>query len=253
VTGVLAVFTYRQARRTIFTPFRTEAFKLQLKAFEDVLLFFEKHPTTNIDDEFDFDTIVRLNALKLLDAYTVHFFRSQVDVEKLKAVRKDVYKPLVGAVISRDFVEKYFEKPAPIRTEPKDEPPQADINPAIVFAQWQEYTHGMIEFTKRHQKASERVRRFRVSPLMPSELKNRIGSFEDVVGRNLYAVGDLLTEFAKELPDKYPTLASLDKADLSWVWNQYNRRREPLGEKQNAILSFVTDYLQIDKLLTPDA
>lgn len=247
ITSVLAILTYLQARRTIFTPFRTEAFKLQLKAFEDVLVFFEKHPTMSIDDEFDFNAIVHFNTLKLMDAYAFQFFHDEIDIEAVKKARGPASEQIVGARVSKNFMQKHFELP----THSKEDTPPADhpTNPAIILARWQEYEHGMIEFTKRFQEASDRLRRFKVSPLLPRELKNRIEAFEKVVSENLSAVGTVMTEVAQKLPDKYPTTDSLKKADLSWIWNLYNRKRVQLAESRNSILSFLTDYLQIDTLL----
>ncbi len=44
---ILAMLTYRQAKKTIFTPLKTETFKLQLKLFEDILLFFDSNKNNN--------------------------------------------------------------------------------------------------------------------------------------------------------------------------------------------------------------
>ena len=39
--GILGILSYLQARKTLFTPIKTETFKLQLKTFEELLLYFE--------------------------------------------------------------------------------------------------------------------------------------------------------------------------------------------------------------------
>jgi len=253
LTAVLALLTYLQARRTIFTPFRTEAFKLQLKAFEDILVFFEKHPTTSIDEEFDFETIVNLNAVKLLDSYMLHFFHSEVDPEALRKNREPLFSKLVGAAITHDYAEKHFAMPQHVRPEQQEKSDEHPTNPAIILAKWSEYKHGIIDYSKRFNEASERLRRFKVSPLLPRKLKDRIDDFEKIVTKNLFTVGEVLTDIAKELPEKYPTLDSLKRANLSWIWNSYNDKREPLAETQDAILLFLNDYLQIDRLLSKKA
>lgn len=248
-TGIIAILTYGQAKRTIFTPFKTEAFKLQLKAFEEVLVFFEKHPTTNIDDEFDFDGVVRLNARRLLHSYAMRFFHDEIDHDKFQKAKEELDKQRWGALISEQFMEMYLDHPTHLKPEKRGPTSDVPASAAIVLAQWQEYKHGMIELTKRSHTASERVRRFRASPLLPAELKELIRAFEKAVSSNLQLVGEVMTAVAKELPQKFPTLESLNKANLAWIWNQYNHKRQHLGDAQNAILAFVGGYLQIDALL----
>jgi len=250
ITSVLAILTYLQAKRTIFTPFRTEAFKLQLKSFEDVLVFFEKHSTTSIDDEFDFKKIVNYNAIKMIDEYMLHFFGNEIDKEAIKKKREPMQEEIAGAVVTENYMAKFFELPTHTKTESRN--PDHPTNPAIILAKWQEYEHGMIEFTKRYEETSEKLRRFKVSPLLPHELKEKINQFEDIVEKNLTTIGKTLTKVAKDLPAKYPSSSFIKKVELSWIWNLYNDEHVRLSEKQNEILQFVSEYLQIDKLLPRD-
>jgi hypothetical protein len=55
--------------------------------------------TSNIDDEFDIGTIVRINAVKLLDAYALQFFHGEIDSEAFRKAREPLFKEIVGAVI----------------------------------------------------------------------------------------------------------------------------------------------------------
>jgi hypothetical protein len=55
--------------------------------------------TSNIDDEFDIGTIVRINAAKLLDAYALQFFHGEIDSEAFRKAREPLFKEIVGAVI----------------------------------------------------------------------------------------------------------------------------------------------------------
>ena len=48
--------------------------------------------TSNIDDEFDIGTIVRINAAKLLDAYALQFFHGEIDSEAFRKAREPLFK-----------------------------------------------------------------------------------------------------------------------------------------------------------------
>jgi hypothetical protein len=249
VVGTVAVLAFLQARKTLFMPIRTETFKLQLKAFEDVLLFFARHPSTHIDDEFDFDRIVYLNAIKMLDAYAVMFFGDQFRMEDFSRDREYLYQEISGEIVTKDFAENNFQTQGHFREEARDDTEQLPSEPALIPAKWKLYEHGVIHYTKPHQDAIQRLRRFNASPLLPRDLKALISDFDAAVSENLRKTGSMLTEVAKELPLKYPTFPILAKADLSWIWNKYNHTCVRLDDKQNAILTYLEHHLQIENLL----
>jgi hypothetical protein len=249
VAGTIAILSYLQAKKTLFAPIRTETFKLQLKAFEDVLLFFEKHSSMHIDGEFDFENIVKLNSLKMLDAYMLTFFEDKIKKDAFTRHQEETYRDLVGSVISQKYFEKNFELMSDhLQSSPKI--PETPSNPALILEKWQAYEHGMIEFTKKYQQTSDRLHRFQVSPLLPKELKTLITAFEDEVRKNLRSVGEVLTSIAKQLPEKYPTIDTLKKSELQWIWNEYNDKYQRLEGKQNEILQYLEGYLQTDNLLS---
>jgi len=39
-----------------------------------------------------------------------------------------------------------------------------------------------------------------------------------------------VTDISEELAEKYPTLDSLERAPLDWIWNRYDQKRERLGK-----------------------
>ncbi len=39
-----------------------------------------------------------------------------------------------------------------------------------------------------------------------------------------------MTDIAEELAEKYPTVDSLERAPLDWIWNRYDQKRERLGK-----------------------
>jgi hypothetical protein len=57
---VIAILSYIQARKTLFSPIKTEIFKVQIGAFQDVLKFFNRHNSYDFDREFDVNNIFHL-------------------------------------------------------------------------------------------------------------------------------------------------------------------------------------------------
>lgn len=247
IASTIAVLTYLQARKTIFTPFRTETYKLQLKAFEDVLMFFQKHPSIHIDGEFDYERIVHINSVHLFDDFSYLFFPESINKDKLKQRRDEEFKDVVGAVVTRSYMEKNFELPTDTRrAATRSVRPTA---PALILAEWQSYECGITHYTAKHHEALDAIERFGVSPLLPKALKELIEKFQDTARKNVTLVGEVMTEVSQALPQKYPTIDSLAEADLTWVWNAYNKKRVSLEENQSAILQYLEKYLQVDTFL----
>jgi hypothetical protein len=251
VAGTVVVLAFKEAKNTIFMPLKTETFKLQLRAYEDLFLFFEKHPSVRIDDEFDLDKILYLNAMKMLDAYAATFFADQFKKEEFSKDREKLFKDLAGGLAIEEFGERYFQATGHYQHEAKDDLDEAPSKPVLMLAKWKLYEHDVIYLTKSCQEATEQIRRFNASPLLPKDLKELISGFDVLVRENFRKMGAVLTESAKELPVKYPTFAILGKADLSWILKRYNHARVGLEEKQDAILTYLEQSLQIDNLLEP--
>lgn len=245
--STIGLLSYLQARKTLFTPLKTETFKLQLKTFEDILMYFGKHEDINIDDKYDYKKIFHLNSLRLRDCYLDHFFRDKIKVNKEK--RGEAFKDLVGEVVTKKYAEENFEiVDNHIKKELKEPTPKAD-NPSIILANWQKYDHGLIGYTAKYFEETEKLKKFNTSPLLPKELRSLIEAFRSQVTQNLVLVGAILTEIAKELPEKYPTIENLQESEMHWAWNIYNRKRVQLKEKQNQILEYISKYLNVENLL----
>ena len=245
--GAVGVLSYLQARRTIFSPIKTEIFKLQIDSLQEVLEFFYKHERQSIDDHFDYQRILWINTMDVIDDYIEHFFSEKV---KLKEDHKKKRREeSVGAIVSHKFMEKNFERieyeTKSNDSEPKDITP---IEPAIQLSIWQDYHKGMINFTQDYSNSMDKLRRFQSSPLLPQDLKKLVSNFEKDAHENLRIMMDVLTEFAQELPSKYPTVESVTTNKFDWVWNEYNRKKTEMSGAQNAILAFLNNYLLIEEI-----
>jgi hypothetical protein len=81
VAATVAVLTYRQARRTILQPIRTEVFKLQLQAMSEIMGLFLGKDELSLRSELAFQTLFDVNVCDLCDAYAANFFDVKFDRE----------------------------------------------------------------------------------------------------------------------------------------------------------------------------
>jgi len=246
VIAALGVLSYLQARKTLFAPIRTETFKYQLKLFEEVLLFFQVDYESDTGMQFDFLRILNLNAQLLLEQYAKWFFGDEVKFDEAK--REARRKELVGAIVKANHVVNITEPLLLYKKQKQAELTERPTNPAVLLAQWQKYEYPGVQYTAKFSEQTEKLRLLRASPLMPKGLRELIQQFEKTVHQNLTAIGDILTEIAKELPAKYPTAQAISKTDFIWIWNRYNTKREDLDKLKEDILRYVGEYLRVDAI-----
>ena len=247
-SGVLTItiLSYLQAKKTLFTPIKTEIFKMQIKAFEEILIFFQNKSENDYTRQFDFDKIVIINSQILVLDYIKHFYTNEINIDKEKV--EDLMKESAGAIVTQNYMVKHFTKPNYYEKSEKFE--QEEItNPALIIKGWQEYEYGKIEFTTKYKEELEKLKNLSASPLLPQTLKEKLSTFEKTVRDNLSLVGKVLNEIAQEMPTRFPNKNALKKYNHMGVWNQYNKEMKNLKDEAEDILQNIREYLQIDILI----
>jgi hypothetical protein len=244
IMGILGILSYRQAKKTIFTPLKTETFKLQLKIFEDILSFFEKHKKTKFIDSLDYRKILSLNFSILMNNYAETYLNLEIDKVELK-------KRLEQAPFS-NMAFKHIDK-----FKEDDDQIQLDISfPNINCAEadekrleWSKVEYVAIRYTVNFNDNMKHLNRFIISPIIPSKIKLLIRNFEVKSFQNLHIMAEVLTEASRDLPQKYPTAESLSKADDAWIWNKYIGKSNKLEKIADSIFDKINNYLNIEQLL----
>lgn len=249
ITGIVAVLSYLQARKTLFNPIRTETFKLQLKAFEEVLLYFGNKTESDFERSFDLKQIVSLNALKMADAYASSFFPNEIRLDEEE--RNKTYSMLVGAVVSFEHMEKHFSKVDVVDKSAdligKSSKPVT--NPAIILSRWQEYEHIVIEYTQKFNDQVKDIQNLAASPLLPKSLRDMIGAFAKKASNNLTLTGKVVGEFSREMPKLFPRAEDMQNFNPSGVWNIFNEQSENFEPDAKKILDSINAYLRVEDLM----
>ena len=246
LVGLITVLSYRQAKRTLFTPIKTETFKMQVKSFEEILAFFQSKSEVDFTHLFDLDFILKANSQLLFLDYIRHFFKDEIEIDKEKI--KELEMNFSGAIASQSWAEKNFVSPEYFdKKEP--EVPEEIKNPALILENWKNFEYGPISYTKKYSEETDNLNKLIASPLIPDKLKTKMEEFDRIVHYNLSLVGIVLNEIAQELPQKFPTTESTKKLELAGIWNEYNKRKEDLEPKAKEILSYIREYLKIDSLI----
>lgn len=242
--AVLALMSYSQAKKTIFSPIKTEIFKYQLKAFEEVIGHFQNKGEIELKNDMDMDSIIDLNSFDLFNNFVGNFMEGKVEIDEVFA--KEKMSMASGAILSKEFAEEYLEV---IGTDAPVIPDiQKPTDPSLKLAKWNDRKYGLIHFTKEYSKATDEIKRFQNSPLLPSGLKELLKDYSVLMEETLSAVGEAMEVAGKEMPTNFPTADTLKKFNPAWISNIHNKKAPDLEPKAIEILSFINKYLGIDNL-----
>lgn len=249
IIATITILSYLQARKTLFTPIKTEVFKLQIRSFEEILIFFQAKKHVDFMEFFDFPKMVRLNALELRDDYIDLFFKNDIEIDVEK--RKEASKEIVGSVVSKDYADQYFVKPDYARHNEKSKVNEKSVvtNPSLILDKWHKHKHGKIDFTDKYKIEYEKLEHLIASPLLPQKLKVLITEFKEKIVSNLLLIGEVLTEISQEMPHKFPSAESMLSFNTTGIWNKYHPKTKKLDDDIAKILTFINDYFRIEKLI----
>ena len=249
VVSTIGILSYLQARKTLFSPIKTEIFKLQVEEIKKILEAFNYKKQTEFDQETGIREVFDLNACKMHLDYINCFFKDQVP--RLEEFSEEIDSASYGAVMSTENFLKSFTQIS-AGEEGKEVHPISDDNPlepALKLAKWNEYEQDAIHFTKKYSDATEDLSKLASSPLLPKELIEKIHKVIEINRNNLSLIGDTLTEAAKKMPTKYKTIDQTIKFDPTWIWNEYNSSRESLDQSVSDILSYINKHLKINEIM----
>jgi hypothetical protein len=246
VIGLLGILSYLQARKTIFTPLKTETFKLQLTVFQDIFQYFDHHKKDLYILSFDSPKIFKINSSLLINKYAETFFKDEIQISKEKTAQMIAEAPFMKMSI------KHIDK---INiTDDGRRFDFANINIDVQdhsarLAEWLKYEYIMIRYTIYFENQMDQLANYISSPLIPSNVKRLLREFQTAVESNLNIMAEVLTDAAKELPQKYPSADAFLNIEMSWAWNMFIDKRIDLEPISDKIYQQINDYLNIDKLL----
>lgn len=244
--GILGVLSYRQAKRTVFSPIRTETFKLQLSALESVLKEFSGKSEVKIIDECDTKNVFSLNYFNLVN----HFFKTFHPDCSLEKSLKEMKNNAVGMIaqassLPREAKEGHYGIATTYDSEkiPKE--------PALKLSFWQSYSYELVFFTREYSNKIDSLEQLKCSPVLPSELRALISAYIEQLETNIGLIGAFLTEISQELPKHYTTVEE-EYVNTGWAWNLYRDKWVELAPLSEEIEEWVNNYLRIN-LLTEKA
>ncbi|MEU6918589.1 hypothetical protein [Streptomyces olindensis] len=241
-TSMVAVLGYINAKRTIFQPLRTEIFKKQIEALSSALELFVGKRSDELAEDFDMDFGEKANIFRMYDAY-LEFAFGRRRPEELREYRPELCPT---AWIHADYLSSYDA----------DKEDWAEDSAKVEFPakpkDW-EYKDGMISVPRKYTEKEADFRAVLENPLLPAKIADLIERHLEAAHEYLGAIGPVLEECAKEMPDRYPELDDFLKSKFDWIHNRLVEHRHnegiSLSVTAKAVVDEVREYFDSDNLL----
>lgn len=241
--SIVAILSYLQARKTLFSPIRTEVFKIQIEELKNVLVFFNKQSSFDFDRDFDTHEILKINVFNMHQAYVKTFFSDKLELnEEIENHYKNASCGMIipaknlRAITAGSELEEH-------KAEEKE------LTPAMQLAKWKEFEMTGIAYTQKYQDKLQELLNLAASPLLPKELTDLIYKFHKTVTENIIFMMPIINRCAQELPTKYPSAEDNIKFRSDWIWNEYNNERKNMEAVSEKILSFINSHLKINEIM----
>lgn len=240
--SVIAVLTYSKAKKTLLQPIKTEIFKLQLELLTELLGLFSGKHEGDLRRDFGFKTIYDANVCRMLDQYLSLFYAIEADEE----CRPYSTKVCPVAMVLKSGVDEFRLCDDHMIQEQKEKPPEPDSSTKAIL--WSKYKYGVMSLPAEYMETQAEFKKITDSPLLPKKCLELVKDYLQTVNKNIEILGDVLTECAQEMPEKYPNLDTLKKSNNDWIYARYNHRFICLEEKAMNITRFLRNYFSSDNL-----
>lgn len=234
VTGIVAVLSYRSAKRTVFQPMRTEIFKKQVELLTSILEMLAGKDEGRLKQDFGFPLLIRANVERMLDAYARLAF-GKVPKPEERSYRLDLCPGGMLIVNEHDVLLDYtFVAPST--------PPPTEAG------EW-DYRHREVRIPRSYYESQRRFQEALDNPVLPSRIANLLESYLSIVDENIKVMPTAIEAVAAKMPKQYPTEESWPSDDPLWPINECNHELKPLEPTAKVIIDTVRSYFDPDNLV----
>jgi hypothetical protein len=243
----LAVLTYVNARQSLLQPFRTEVFKIQLRELEATLAFFVGKNEWELREQFGLMPLVERNAVQVLEHFAKVIFAASYVPRNGMANDGEgsAYRPL-----HRD---SYHAVTTPLWLEPeyKSQPERRGV--------WATYKLPSLHSPRVTMDGIRQLRNMLAQAFLPNGVRHELEAYIRNVESLEQLLEEILTDCAKELPERFDSVASLNEirdgeTAVGWMYNTFNHRMHErqmlLRPRADAVQRAIREYLEVENLLS---
>lgn len=246
VTGLIAIFTYRMARKTVFEPLKLETFKLQLQIYSEILDVFNGKDETKLRDIFGISHMARVNIMYLYHKY-VNLFYEISDEKQIMLFNKYEHAIITKKaeealmIFNDDYSIRQLDN---IGYEIRE---KYDFDSSTL---WDNYIIDKILLPNEMIEVNQRLEKIKNNPLLPVRYLELINNIQGITDRNILALEETLYELAKKLPEKQRKDIQLTDDELCGMLNFYNNSILEYYCSVKVLLDEIRKQLKTEKIFS---
>jgi hypothetical protein len=247
-TLVLAILTYRQARKTILQPLRTEVFKEQIISFRQDSGEVLTKTQLDLSTELGLIDLVGVNCQAMVDTYARVVLGYQYewptrDWENCK--RKGTSFNIVELATAQPKVRSLLWGGS---THLPDY--DAIIQPinGDKFAGWKNYNHPVIFYHDTFVDAQKRLIGLIASPVLPKDCQKGIKAILDYMNRFPEEMRRKIVDLSETLPGRVPTPHDFEWDRFKYVYQEAYREISDLTPAAEHLMNSIRGHLNPDDL-----
>ncbi|MEO2190319.1 hypothetical protein [[Clostridium] innocuum] len=231
IATVIAILTYRRARFSLLQPLRGEVVKRQIDEMIELLEFLS---TDDLDTKIDYMNILQGNFELKMSELGFKDKKSEERLEHYKSI-------FVGSYITKDtFDDNRYYAAGPF-FNPNDIKEVKEKSDYDLLEEGIVKLHG-ISITEQHTKCMNEFQKYINSPIIPTELKNKLVTITNDISDNItnkipFVIKGVILVFHKEKKESIQPMSILSL--FSEVRIKHNEQIKELREE-------IREYLKID-------
>lgn len=236
ITGtVLAILTYRRARKTLLQPAKTEVFKLQVSKLQQLLEFLSWNGEIEAWEKSGLEECFAINAHELIDLYA-----SNKGLKRIGGTER--IRPH-SSLISLEAAEGKL-----VLIEPGERESKASSG-APKEPDWTKYVPWAIHTGPKTHETLEQITKFKADPVIPTFVAVELEKLAKDLVDAVEAIGPTMTISAALIAKHYPKTEDIIAAKWNWLPNQHPAEVKYNFYKQvEKIRSDIRVYLKSDQM-----
>lgn len=236
VGAVIAILSFRQAKKSIFQPAKNEVFKVQIASIQSLLKELNWKSSLEAWQDSGLDTSAEITLGRAFESFALHQHGTKIMSDRLNSLVS------VGGIISPEA--KGFR----LIKGPADEVDSEDKSldwPPI----WSDFTWETFSISERLDNLINILGYAASDPVLPRSVISSIEALLKEIHESAIRAAKDVESAVREFPRHYPSQLTLKSADLTWAHNMREERGVKIFAKLNELRKATRDYLRSDMLL----
>lgn len=242
---MLAILTYRRARKSVLQPAKTEVFKLQVTKLQSLLDTLDWNGPVDAWERSGLAESFGINGHELIDRYA-----TSKGLRRSEGVGTERIRP-ASSLINVEAAEDRFVLIEP--GEKRREKPESNVverdDTIRDDTKWSEYRHWAVHIGPKLFAVLEAITKFAADPVIPTFVAEELELLHSDLTGAVKMMGPTIEKCAALMAEHYPTAQDVISAKWDWLPNQLpSDEKHAFYGRVERLRASIRTYLKSDQM-----